>query len=86
MNSNRFCYYRWTWWWTWRERWGAKVGVDDGSNANVGVVKSEVVFLDHNGVPFVAVWQNSLGASGAEIDRDCPIIYKVIDEVVKKWP
>jgi hypothetical protein len=65
---------------------GAKVGIDDGSNANSGIVKSEGLFLEHDGEMFVAVWLNSPGANGADIRRDIPVIYKVIDEVVKKWP
>jgi hypothetical protein len=65
---------------------GAKVGIDHGSNANSGIVKSEGLFLEHDGEMFVTVWLNSPGASGAYVRRDIPVIYNVIDEVVKKWP
>ena len=36
---------------------GAKVGHDPSADARVDTVKSEGIFLDRGGVPFVAVWQ-----------------------------
>lgn len=64
---------------------GAKVGHHPSSDAKVSSVKSEGIFLDHNGNPFVAVWQNYPDASPND-DRDVINVYRVIDEVVKKWP
>lgn len=64
---------------------GAKVGHHPSSDAKVSSVKSEGVFLNHNGVPFVAVWQNYPDAS-PDVVSDVINVYRVIDEVVKKWP
>jgi hypothetical protein len=64
---------------------GAKVGHHASRDAKVSSVKSEGVFLDHNGVPFVAVWQNYPDASPV-VPSDVINVYRVIDEVVKKWP
>jgi hypothetical protein len=57
----------------------AKVGHAASGSARVGSVMSEAAFLDRGGVPFVAVWQNYP-------DGDVMNVYRVIDEVVKKWP
>jgi len=59
---------------------GAKVGQHPSADAKVSSVKSKGAFLDRNGVCFVAVWQNYPDA--------WPVmnVYRVIDEVVKKWP
>jgi hypothetical protein len=59
---------------------GAKVGQHPSADAQVSSVKSEGAFLDRGGVPFVAVWQN--------YPDIWPVmnVYRVIDEVVKKWP
>jgi|SRR5882724_782118 len=64
---------------------GAKVGHHASGDAKVSSVKSEGVFLDRRGVPFVAVWQNYPDAS-PDLVSDVSNIYRVIDEVVKKWP
>jgi hypothetical protein len=64
---------------------GAKVGHHPSKDANVGSVKSEGVFLDRRGVPFVAVWQNYPDAS-PDVVADVINVYRVIDEVVRKWP
>ena len=64
---------------------GAKVGHHPSADAKVSSVKSEGVFLDHHRVPFVAVWQNYPDAS-PNVQSDVINVYRVIDEVVKKWP
>jgi peptidoglycan hydrolase-like protein with peptidoglycan-binding domain len=64
---------------------GAKVGHHSSRDAKVSSVKSEGAFLDRNRVPFVAVWQNYPDAS-PDASRDVINIYRVIDDVLKKWP
>jgi hypothetical protein len=64
---------------------GAKVGHDSSADANVPSVKSEALFIDHRGTPFVGVWQNYPDAS-PNTNEDIVNVYRVIDEVVKKWP
>jgi hypothetical protein len=64
---------------------GAKVGHHPSADAKVSSVKSEGAFLERNGVPFVAVWQNYPDARPDKIG-DVINVYRVIDEVVKKWP
>jgi hypothetical protein len=51
----------------------------------VSSVKSEGAFLDRRGVPFVAVWQNYPDAR-PDVVSDVINVYRVINEVVKKWP
>jgi hypothetical protein len=64
---------------------GAKVGHEVSADAKVLSVKSEALFIDHHGTPFVAVWQNYPDAS-PNTNADIINVYRVIDEVVKKWP
>jgi len=64
---------------------GAKVGHHPSADAKVSSVKSEGAFLKHNSVPFVAVWQNYPDAS-PDVISDVINVYRVIDEVMKKWP
>jgi hypothetical protein len=64
---------------------GAKVGHEVSADAKVLSVKSEALFIDHHGTPFVAVWQNYPDAS-PNANADIINVYRVIDEVVKKWP
>jgi hypothetical protein len=64
---------------------GAKVGHHASADAKVSSVKSEGVFLDRKGVPFVAVWQNYPDASPDD-PADVINVYRVIDEVVRRWP
>ena len=64
---------------------GAKVGHYASADAKVSKVKSEGVFLDRNGIPFVAVWQNYPDLN-PDVVSDVINVYRVIDEVVKKWP
>jgi hypothetical protein len=64
---------------------GAKVGHHASTDAKVSSVKSEGVFLDRRGVPFVAVWQNYPDAR-PDVVSDVINVYRVLDEVVKKWP
>jgi hypothetical protein len=64
---------------------GAKVGHDPSADARVDKVKSEAVFLDRGGVPFIAVWQN-FPDGGPSVAANLLRIYKIIDEVLKKWP
>jgi hypothetical protein len=64
---------------------GAKVGHDASDDAKVPSVKSEALFIDHHGTPFVAVWQNYPDAN-PNTNEDIVNVYRLIDEVVKKWP
>ena len=64
---------------------GAKVGHHPSADAKVSSVKSEGAFLNHNGVPFVVVWQNYPDAI-PNVVGDVINVYRVIDEVIKKWP
>jgi hypothetical protein len=65
---------------------GAKVGDYGSPEAKVSNVKSEGVFLCRTGdcIPFVAVWQNYPNPKGG--NSDVTNVYRVIDEVVRKWP
>jgi len=63
---------------------GAKVGHHPSADAKVSSVKSEGVFLNRNGVPFVAVWQN-YPDNKPDVVSDVIHVYRVIDEVLKKW-
>jgi hypothetical protein len=64
---------------------GAKVGHDGSDDAKVPSVKSEALFIDHRGTPFVAVWQNYPDAS-PNTNEDIVNVYRAIDETLKKWP
>jgi hypothetical protein len=64
---------------------GAKVGHAASADAHVGSVKSEAAFIKRKSddALFAATWVNLPDGAGTD---DALPVYKVIDEVVKKWP